>query len=74
MQKIKTMEKAANNEKPKNSRDFHFTSITVSLNKKNEKDSGYVPISSRRRGVAFSQKKDIKKLITHKMVLKKMQS
>jgi len=53
---------------------FHFTSITVSPNKKNAKNRHYVYISSRRGGVAFSQKQDIKKLIMSKIKPKKMQS
>jgi hypothetical protein len=56
------LQQAAKKKTPKNFRDFHFTSITVSLNRKNAKNRRYVYISSRRGGVAFSQKKDIKKL------------
>jgi hypothetical protein len=68
------LQQAAKKKIPKNFRSFHFTSITVSLNKKNAKNRRYVYISSRRGGVAFSQKNDIKKLIMSKIKPKKTQS
>jgi hypothetical protein len=68
------LQQASKKKIPKNFRAFHFTSITVSLNKKNVKNRRYVYISSRRAGVAFSQKNDIKKLIMSKIKLKKTQS
>jgi len=68
------LQQAAKKKIPKNFRDFHFTSITVSLNKKNAKNRRYVYISSRRGGVAISQKNDIKKLIMRKIKPKKTQS
>jgi hypothetical protein len=68
------LQQAVKKKIPKNSRDFHFTRITVSLNKKTAKNRRYIDISSRRGGVAFSQKRDIKKLRMGKIKPKKMQS
>jgi ABC-type uncharacterized transport system substrate-binding protein len=73
-QKVKALKQVANKKKPKIYKHFYFTRITNSPNEKTAKNCRHTYISSRREGVAFSQKRDIKKLIISKIKLKKMQS
>jgi hypothetical protein len=72
-QKVKPFQKAAKEKTPQSCRDFHFTSITSSPNRKNKKNRLCVYVCSRSEGVAFSQERNIKRSIIAEKESKKTQ-